>query len=511
VFRTHSGWPIFDLSATYPKWITALIIAFAYLSFLGTAGIIGPDEARYASIGRAMAESGDWLLPRLNGELWLEKPPLLYWLSGLGFAFGLPDEWAARLGVALFSVLFFAAFYWLVSREFGTSIAELAVLLLAASPFWLGFSFAAVTDVPMSASFVLAVLAAMRGHRLGSGIWFALAGFGLGLAMLGKGLVPVVLFAPVPILLFFFKRSDERGWQLTNWLLCFSVAGALALAWFIPADRLSQGMIWQQLIIKHHWQRFHSPELKHVQPFWFYLPVLLGALLPWTSLMAARRTQPFSRSACLPFLIVIWGMIFFSASLNKLPGYLTPLLPLVALLLAERVVNSGMSRWAGALLFSWIPILIAGVSVLPQALSDGLRDAVSGATVRFLVIGMLTFGCFGWWLVGRIGLPNLTRALAFLILIAIPSVKAYVLPKIDSAISARQWLPHLPQGRLCLERVPRPLRYSLDFYKRQDGEKCAGAVWRAEPQNTPAMGFPKQGASLRQPLDREWRWEKIHP
>ncbi len=108
-----------------------LPIAVLYLSSLGGAGFLGPDEPRYASIGREMARTGDFITPRLDGEPWFEKPPLLYWMTALGHLARLPDEWAARLPVALVSLAFLLFFYSTLQREFSPAVAMSATAILA--------------------------------------------------------------------------------------------------------------------------------------------------------------------------------------------------------------------------------------------------------------------------------------------------------------------------------------------------------------------------------------------
>ncbi len=120
-----------------------------YLLNLGGVGFgLDPDEPRYASIGREMARSGDWITPRLNGAGWFEKPPLLYWMTATATKLGLRDEWAARLPVALLSLAFLAFFYAILEREFNARIALMATAILGTSTGWIGYSFAAVTDLP---------------------------------------------------------------------------------------------------------------------------------------------------------------------------------------------------------------------------------------------------------------------------------------------------------------------------------------------------------------------------
>jgi 4-amino-4-deoxy-L-arabinose transferase-like glycosyltransferase len=142
-------------------WAALLLICLAYFYRLDAAGVLGPDEPRYASIGREMARSGDWITPRLWGQPWFEKPALLYWMTGAGCRLGLGPDLAPRLPVALCSFAFLVFFWWLLRREFGSTVAWLAALMLATSAEWIGFSQVGVTDLPMAAAFIAALLLAL--------------------------------------------------------------------------------------------------------------------------------------------------------------------------------------------------------------------------------------------------------------------------------------------------------------------------------------------------------------
>src|SRR5580698_729643 len=120
-------------------------------------GMVQPDEPRYADIGRAMAQSGDWITPRLWGQPWFEKPALLYWMTATGFRLGLGPDLAPRLPVALLSLLFLAFFWVRLDVEFGRRAASFATAMLATSAGWLAYSHVAVTDLPMAAFFSAAV------------------------------------------------------------------------------------------------------------------------------------------------------------------------------------------------------------------------------------------------------------------------------------------------------------------------------------------------------------------
>src|ERR1017187_4169544 len=129
----------------------ALAVACYLLFFsnLTGVGMLGPDEPRYAAIGCEMARRGDWITPRLWGQPWFEKPPLLYWMTAAAFRAGVSEDLAPRLGVALLAVGFLF-FYWrTLRREFGETPALYSTAILATCAAWLGYSHVGATDLPV--------------------------------------------------------------------------------------------------------------------------------------------------------------------------------------------------------------------------------------------------------------------------------------------------------------------------------------------------------------------------
>src|SRR6266545_2995994 len=144
-------------------WLIAAALAYLlYFYGLTATGLIGPDEPRYASVGREMARSGDWVTPRLWGEPWFEKPALLYWMTGAAFRLGLNADLAPRLPVAIASVAFLIFFFFTLRREFGWQPAAYATAILATSAGWVAYSQNGVTDIPLAATFSAAVLLSLR-------------------------------------------------------------------------------------------------------------------------------------------------------------------------------------------------------------------------------------------------------------------------------------------------------------------------------------------------------------
>lgn len=462
------------MPALYTEWVsdagprerldhTLLLLALVALigvslSSLGTAGLVGPDEPRYASIGREMALSGDWITPRLWGSPWFEKPPLLYWLIALAHRAGLRDELAARLPCALCGAGFLV-FYWWALRRLGRACeASVAVVLLAATAGWMAVGNVAATDMPLTASFNACLLAALLWLDTGRRRWAVIAGAFLGLALLAKGLVGTVLFLPV----LWFARRRIRGL-----LLLFTAAALVAMPWY-AAVTAQYGMEFIRVFfLEHHFGRFIQPNLQHVQPFWFYVPVLLGLVFPWTPMFALVRRSTFREQperVCAA--VAVFGFVFFSIATNKLPGYLLPILPAVCLLLARAVVESEAPRRALAAC-GWLLFLMpVAAAALPGILLVGLRRTTLSVIPWEYLAPVAAAALGAWWLAKNGGTGAAIALLALFTAAGWLEVKLVALPVVDRVVSARslwrQVEPH--RGDVCVESLNRSLRYGLNYY-----------------------------------------------
>jgi len=439
--------------------LLALVALIAVsLSFLGSAGLVGPDEPRYASIGRAMALSGDWITPRLWGAPWFEKPPLLYWLIASAWHLGFRDELAARLPSALCAASFLVFFWWALRRLRRSAEASVAAVLLAATAGWMALDDVAATDMPLAASFNACLLAALLWLDTQRARWALIAGAFLGLAILAKGLVGAVLFLPF----LWFARHKIRGL-----LLLFASAAVVAVPWY-AAVTCRHGMEFIRVFfLEHHFGRFTQPGLQHVQPFWFYGPVLLGLVFPWTPLFVLlRRSTSRDYPERLFAAVAAFGLVFFSLSTNKLPGYLLPLLPALCLLLARALAQTAAPRLALAacgLLLSLMPLASAA---LPQILLLGLRHASLGP-IPWCYLALAAAAAVGaWWLANNRRSAAALALLAMLTAAAWLQIKLVALPAVDQTASARplwrQVEPHRDQA--CVESLNRALRYGLNYY-----------------------------------------------
>ncbi|MDE0261006.1 MAG: glycosyltransferase family 39 protein [Bryobacterales bacterium] len=365
--------------------VAALAIAL-YLLPIGNRGLIGPDEPRYASISRAMAESGDWVTPRLWGEAWFEKPAMLFWMGGLGHAAGL--ESYTRVPVALLSLGFLAFFFWRIRAHFDGETAVTATCLLATSAGWIAYSDAGVFDAPLTAftsGALLCLLPWASSHGRSRPAEMAAFGALLGFGVLSKGLVALVVAAAaaMPVLV-------QRPRALLD-LLRPAPLGAFCLAcvpWYAACYWANGQEFIDEFIVRHHFERFVSSSLQHVQPWWFYLPVLAVFLLPWTPLALSLRWKTVAAGPSRRF-VACWALgplLLFSVAVNKLPGYILPALPPLAILLAIQWKARASRPLLVAAGSTLLLVPLAG-TLLPAALADGIRSAWAGLDAAAILAG----------------------------------------------------------------------------------------------------------------------------
>jgi len=495
-------------------WAALALLCLAYLYRLDAAGVLGPDEPRYASIGREMARSGDWITPRLWGQPWFEKPALLYWMTGAGFRLGLSDELAPRLPVALCSLAFLVFSWWRLRREFGATVAWMAALMLATSAEWIGFSQVGATDLPMAAAFTAAMLLALPWVARGETRGLIASGAFLGVAVLAKGLVPLALAAPLVWPAWKHRRTLVRALPRLA-LPCVAVF----LPWYALCYLRNGPAFLTDFFLKHHFGRFASGALQHGEPWWFYLPVLAGALLPWTPLAFAAFRRGFGRDPRRLFLllIVLWGLLLFSASVNKLPGYVLPLIPACIVLLAlgleepawaparlqpvrAKENSPGREPWetsppdeprngaeeipawlrrapellalCGLLL---IAFPIAG-SMLPTALAGGLSRAPL-PHFQWIWLVPLPLAAAAWTLARRRRRLAAVACIACGAALGVLYLKEDVMPEVDRVASARMlWRRLSPQAdRACVGPIHRSWRYGLNYYSIVPLPDCPAA------------------------------------
>jgi dolichol-phosphate mannosyltransferase len=318
--------------------LLAGLLLFPHLSY----PLFEPDEGRYAEIGREMAESGNWLVPTLNHQVYYDKPPLFYWLVAGSFRLFGTTAAVARLvpaGCALGTVLLTFLFG---VRTLGLGAGFLAGLVMTLAAGFVPISRVLTIDGVLSFLVALSLFTgylALQGRRLHWGWWLGSA-VSCALAVLTKGPVAFVLWAP-PLAAYAWLNKDKVQPTLRQWLAHAGLVLVLVAPWFVGMIAYDADFAYQ-FFIYHHVHRF-LVGTDHIQPFWYFLPVLFIGCLPWSVLAlplarflltrspAVRPLRYGAMGFCL--LAGSWCILFFSLSRGKLPLYILPALPAIALLL----------------------------------------------------------------------------------------------------------------------------------------------------------------------------------
>lgn len=411
------GWAILILATLY----------VCYFSHLGAIGFVGPDEPRYAWIARDMVETGDWVTPRLYGKPWFEKPVLYYWGAALSFKLFGVSEAAARLPSAISALLATLALAWLALRLYGAETARWLLLLLPTTVGMIGFSHAAATDMPFSAMLTIAMVCAAvvlgltrdeNAPILPRTPWLALLlfGFFLGLTVLAKGPAAIILSGGAIFFWALFTKRWRDAFRLFHPAAIASFCLS-ALPWYLLCARRNPDF-FRIFIIEHNFKRYLTPEFQHIQPFWYYGPILLIGLAPWFIWLvwhALPEARKHIADLHLPveIFVVSWAifpLLFFTLSKSKLPGYILPSILPSGLLLATAVTQSLNSK---SLLARFAVIWSALLYLAPVVwiwLGVYFRPSIKGAHL-VVVIGPV-FILFFTFFAGIGGLASMVLSLA---------------------------------------------------------------------------------------------------
>jgi 4-amino-4-deoxy-L-arabinose transferase-like glycosyltransferase len=473
------------------------VCAFLFFYGLGAFGLLGADEPRYAQIAREMLTRHDWITPTLNGHPWLEKPVLYYWQAMLVFSVAGVTGQAARIPAAIDASVLVAAIYFFL-RRFRPGCELDGAIVAASSAGMIGFARAAATDMPLASTFSIALLAwyafyesdkANTRTRVYLAIFYAF----LALGTLAKGPVAPA-FAAITIIAFAGLRRDWAAIRRSLWIPAIAIYCAITLPWYI-AVQIRNPQFFRFFILEHNLGRFSQDIYHHRQPFWFYVPIFLVAMMPWSLLLLLALAERVSAiwSAGIenlrnpknswPLFLLLWMLVpivFFSASQSKLPGYILPAIPAGALLVTQYLAST---RGAADLpvpgykkLNFYVAVMhgvICGVLIIAAFEAKAFllyhrfvmdRTAMSGAAVgAVFAIGIIMA------LLSRSGIRLLTRVTLVAVVVSTAIVIRKAAPVIDATQSARPvaetiqaFLQHpVP---LAIYRINRVQQYGLEFY-----------------------------------------------
>jgi 4-amino-4-deoxy-L-arabinose transferase-like glycosyltransferase len=313
---------------------------------LGALPFVGADEPRYARIAEEMWKAGDWVTPTLEHRPWLEKPPLYYWLTIPAYRlFGI-GEFAARFGSVLAAVLAAVSVFAFGAFAFSRVAGLAGALVLLTSIGFVAFARSASTDLPMTGLLTVAISALGAAMIRPVPSWLVYLGWAaLGLAVLSKGPVALVIAAGVVIL---FWALDDRGGALRRCRVAggLLISAAVSMPWFWLAFRENGFSFVLVFLINHNLARYVSEIHHHPGPLYYYFLVLPGLMFPWTIWLGLivppgfrarlrdwRHWDPATLFLCC---WVAFPLVFFSASGSKLPGYVLPCMPPLALLIGRQ-------------------------------------------------------------------------------------------------------------------------------------------------------------------------------
>lgn len=472
------------------RWLDlALIAGVCVLLFffrLGSFGLVGADEPRYAQVAREMLQRHDWVTPVLYGQNWLEKPIAYYWGAMVSFKlFGISTA-TARVPSAFAASLMVLFIYFVLGRIRPAPRVD-AALMVASSALILGMARAASTDMVLSAPFAIAMLAwyayesQAAAPSVLSPLWLITANAALGVATLAKG--PVAPFLAVLILAgYAILRRDYKVITRALWIPGLLVFVLVAAPWYLMVQHRTPEF-FRVFILEHNLGRFGSNLFRHRQPFWYYVPVILIATAPWTFFVAtalvtdlrdqwrACRDKVAAQDGFVQFLL-LWTILpvaFFSVSQSKLPAYILPSVPPALMLAADWIHRRSacserlpfwlagfhailLSSLAAVLLMT--PALILKLPAAPSALMVG---CLFGSVVFVAVVVSLLMR--GW------SMLRFATLLPFVLYVSF--VLRVLAPTLDATQSSRPVAALLGDERslpVATFNVKREVSYGLAFY-----------------------------------------------
>ncbi len=376
-------------------WLLLILFTAVWFANIDYRHLVRPDEGRYAEIPREMVQSGDWITPRLNGIKYFEKPPLQYWATAAAYeAFG-EHEWTARLWTALTGWLGVLLVFFVGRRLFGEKAGLSAALVLGGSLYYVLAGHFNSLDMGMSFFMSLTLsgflLAQTTSDPRSTRNWMLVAWAAAALAVLSKGLIGLVLPGAVLVAYSLLSR-DFSAWRRLHLLPGLAVFLLLAAPWFVAVS-LANPEFARFFFIHEHFERFLTKVHGRYHPWYYFVPLLLGGIVPWTIALFPALARAWSaergQTGFRPRLfLLLWAVViftFFSASDSKLPGYILPIFPALALLIGDDLSRSSLR------------------ALTRQAVATGLLGlgVIVAATVgfeRYAADSPALYGRYGLWL-----------------------------------------------------------------------------------------------------------------
>jgi 4-amino-4-deoxy-L-arabinose transferase-like glycosyltransferase len=415
-------------------WLLLLAVTLIWFGNLEYRKLVKPDEGRYAEIPREMVQSGDWTTPRLNELKYFEKPPLQYWATAVAYEVFGEHQWTSRLWAALTGFAGILLAWFTGTRLFGRQAGIYAALLLGSSVLYAAMSHINTLDMGVTFFISLGIFSLLLAQKEEQAAqrrnWMLLAWAGLALAVLSKGLMGIVLPGAALFLYSVFNR-DIAIWKRMHWVSGLLVFLLIAVPWFVLVIKANPEF-FQRFFIYEHFQRFTTKVHGRYQPWYYFVPILLLGILPWTVLMfdtlvrtwksGARVVKVFSPERFL-LVWVVFVYVFFSISDSKLPSYLLPMFPALALLMGKQIAEMSARRlfWLTAPMLVVVGILLCLAPFTAKTADTPLQEQMYSNYAVWLTIATAIWFvgvCAALWLLRRENKLVAVIVLAFTSLIA---------------------------------------------------------------------------------------------
>jgi 4-amino-4-deoxy-L-arabinose transferase-like glycosyltransferase len=489
-------------------WPALALGGLLFVYQLGAVPLFDLDEAIYAETSREMIETGDWLTPQYNYSPDFDKPILLYWIMATAMkTFGL-SEFTARLPSAVFGIMLLVVTYGLTQSVWNPRVAMLAMLILASSLEMVVLSHAALTDMILVFFLTVALASFYLFFKTKRGIWLIGLYSAVGLAVLTKG--PIGLVLPGLIIALFIASVGSWGEWFRRLRLHWGIVifSAIVLPWYGAMFRHHGSEIWESFFLRHNIERFTSVIGGHSGAPFYYLGILAVGFFPWmaflpisvVSLFSALNATGWGKFRRIPiekpfeWFLILWMatvLVFFTVAGTKLPNYIAPAFPAMAILVAgwwERKLdesNSSPDRGERAT-FGLLGVVTLALAVVFLVVPSGIEWAriKYAASAPFLVqpielngilmvlsmtllVGVMTFLAFYQlarrWAAFMILVLTMGLFVFLLMFKLIPSVSGYIQkPLRDLAVQSGGWIHR--EEPLVLFGLKKP---SVLFYTRR--------------------------------------------
>lgn len=345
---------------------------------LGGFPLLDADEGRNAEVAREMAETNDYVMPRLNGLPYLDKPIVYFAAEAAAMEVLGPTEVAARLPAYLFTIATAGVLFWFARKVWGGDTPYIAVIVFLAMPLTVAFARTVIFDSALMFFCVVALTAFYFACEERKNSWSIVAWGAMGLAMITKGPVTFILVLFVVIPYAFTRRAVRFLFPILGIVLF----AAIIAPWLWGVTRVVPEFLHYVLVTETA-ARMATKELQRTGPPWYFLPYLIGGALPWTLVMLFSWRSLKRRDLLFVALWLVIPFVFFSISQSKRPQYILPLLPALALMVA-RIWHEARTR-AAAIAFAVVgAILLAAPLVFHRTKMKPEVAAVADDTALFL-------------------------------------------------------------------------------------------------------------------------------